>query len=67
MNDNTPSGLSDLQGPRLIRAFLQIRDRRARSELVEEVERLAQKASAASVASLSGSSEFAELPTDPLG
>lgn len=62
MNDNVSSAQSDLQGLRLIRAFLRIRDPRTRSELVEQAESLAAEESAGS-----GSSLPAERPADPLG
>lgn len=62
MNDNVSSAQSDLQGLRLIRAFLRIRNPRTRSELVEQAESLAAEESA-----VSGSSLPAERPADPLG
>lgn len=66
MNDNVSSAQSDLQGLRLIRAFLRIRDPRTRSELVEQAESLAAEESAGSGSSLPGSPGFAERPADPL-
>lgn len=67
MNDNVSSARSDLQGLRLIRAFLRIRDQRTRSELVEQAVRLAaQEEPAESGSSLPGSPGFAERPADPL-
>jgi len=66
MNDNAPSARSDLQGLRLIRAFLRIRDQHARTELVEQAERLAAKESAGSIANLPCSPEFAGHPANPL-
>lgn len=66
MNDNASSRRSDLQGLRLIRAFLRIRDQRTRSGFVEQVERLAAEEPAGSGSSLPGSSGFAEHPADPL-
>lgn len=67
MNDNVSSAQSDLQGLRLIRAFLRIRDPRTRSELVEQAEMLvAEEEPAGSGSSLSGSPGFGERPGDPL-
>lgn len=67
MNDNVSSAQTDLQGLRLIRAFLRIRDPRTRSELVEQAERLvAEEEPAESGSSLPGSPDFAERPADPL-
>ncbi|MBK3665617.1 hypothetical protein JJE66_30900 [Bradyrhizobium diazoefficiens] len=66
MNDDASPTQSDLQGLRLIRAFLRLRDQRTRSELVEQVERLAAEAPAGSDSSLPGSPGFAERPADPL-
>ncbi|QQO23533.1 hypothetical protein JJB98_28180 [Bradyrhizobium diazoefficiens] len=66
MNDNVSSAQSDLQGLRLIRAFLRIRDPRTRSELVEQAERLAAEKPAGCCSSLPGSPGFAERPADPL-
>lgn len=67
MNENVSSAQSDLQGLRLIRAFLRIRDPRTRSELVEQAERLvAEVEPAGSGSSLPGSPGFAERPPDPL-
>lgn len=67
MNDNVSSAQSDLQGLRLIRAFLRIRDPRTRSELVKQAERLvAEDEPAESGSSLPGSPDFAERPADPL-
>lgn len=68
MNDNVSSARSDLQGLRLVRAFLRIRDQRTRSELVEQAERLAAEEPAESGSNLPGSPSpgFAERPADPL-
>lgn len=67
MNDNVSSAQSDLQGLRLIRAFLRIRDPRTRSELVEQAERLvAEEEPAGSGSSLPGSPGFGARPGDPL-
>lgn len=67
MNDNVSSAQSDLQGLRLIRAFLRIRDPRTRSELVEQAEMLvAEQEPAGSGSSLPGSPGFGERPADPL-
>lgn len=66
MNDNVSSARSDLQGLRLVRAFLRIRDQRTRSELVEQAERLAAEEPAESGSNLPGSPGFAERPADPL-
>lgn len=66
MNDNVSSARSDLQGLRLVRAFLRIRDQRTRSELVEQAERLAAEKPAESGSSLPVSPGFAERPADPL-
>lgn len=67
MNDNVSSAQSDLQGLRLIRAFLRIRDPRTRCELVEQAERLvAEEEPAESGSSLPGSAGFAGRPADPL-
>ncbi|MHC2578706.1 hypothetical protein ACVI1J_008945 [Bradyrhizobium diazoefficiens] len=63
MNDN--EARSNLQGLRLIRAFLRIRDPRVRTEFVEQAERLAVEESV-SVASLARSPDFAEHPANPL-
>lgn len=66
MNDNVSSAQSDLQGLRLIRAFLRIRDPRTRSELVEQAEKLAEEKPAGSGSTLPGSAGFAGRPADPL-
>lgn len=66
MNDNVSSAQSDLQGLRLIRAFLRIRDPRTRSELVEQAERLVAEEEPGSGSSLPGSPGFGERPADPL-
>lgn len=67
MNDNVSSAQTDLQGLRLIRAFLRIRDPRTRSELVEQAEMLvAEEEPAGSGSSLPGSPGFGERPADPL-
>lgn len=67
MNDNVSSAQSDLQGLRLIRAFLRIHDPRTRSELVEQAERLvAEEEPGGSGSSLPGSPGFGERPGDPL-
>lgn len=67
MNDNVSSAQSDLQGLRLIRAFLRIRDPRTRSELVEQAEMLvAEEEPAGSGSTLPGSPGFGERPADPL-
>lgn len=67
MNDNVSSAQSDLQGLRLIRAFLRIRDPRTRSELVEQAERLvAEEEPAGSGSSLPGSPGFGARSGDPL-
>lgn len=57
MNNNSSSTLSDLQGLRLMRAFLRIPDASRRNEIVEMAERLAPTLPAQTAA---------EVPTDPL-
>jgi hypothetical protein len=47
MRDNGSSSLLDIQGPRLMRAFLRIRGEDERSALVELAERLAEAAHSA--------------------
>ncbi|MCP3392375.1 hypothetical protein NLM27_26880 [Bradyrhizobium sp. CCGB12] len=67
MNDNSSSGLLELQGLQLIRAFLRIRDEAERKKVLEFAERLAVRAQGEPLSTpwseLASSLTPTELPT----
>lgn len=69
MNGNCSTGLLELQGLRLVRAFLRIRDEAERKQVLEFAERLAERAHGEPVSKpqseLASSLSPSEPPTNP--
>lgn len=65
MNDNCSSGLLELQGLRLMRAFLHICDEAERKQVLEFAERLAERAHGEAVSKLRSDLASSLSPTKP--
>lgn len=65
MNDNCSSGLLELQGLRLMRAFPHIRDEAERKQVLEFAEQLAERAHGEPVSKPRSELASSSSPTEP--